>query len=496
MNSASRTTLLMMVLAIASVAVSMYFYPWEEVATTDAEIGQPLFEEYRAVDVRGVDILRYNSDRQVLDRLKLVRRGERWVVPSKQDFEASESSRVAVAVNSLNDKTIYEVISENQEDHIKFGVVDPSDSSNSKNVSSLGRKLTLTDRNNKTIADIIVGSRVKSSPEKRYVRVPGKPRVYVVDFDQLSMAGMMTEFAGWVSPNLLNMKTRQDDDGRQLRGIEIDSYRIAPDDPTMTKKHTYQAALVPLNGKLEVKSLRVPYEEQGKTWKERPTTPKQQRMLSAAVVRLVEIVVDDVVRKEPALAAALRDPSSEVDPELFASLASKGFIKKGLKPSGWEFDSLNGQVRVATTEGVVSTVSIGPVGNANSAGGGKLNYVLMINSGVDYDFLQEPQRPEGLANDESDANKAFLRLVEAWKARVDIASRVADELNAMHGEWYYLVSDSLVNAMRPDIPLASLVAEDAGAESEGSEPDSADGAEQEASPEQPAESQDPDENRE
>ena len=136
-------------------------------------------------------------------------------MPSKQDFEASESSRVAVAVNSLNDKTIYEVISENQEDHIKFGVVDPSDSSNSKNVSSLGRKLTLTDRNNKTIADIIVGSRVKSSPEKRYVRVPGKPRVYVVDFDQLSMAGMMTEFAGWVSPNLLNMKTRQDDDGRQ-----------------------------------------------------------------------------------------------------------------------------------------------------------------------------------------------------------------------------------------------------------------------------------------
>ena len=118
------------------------------------------------------------------------------------------------------------------------------------------------------------------------------------------------------------------------------------------------------------------------------------------------------------------------------------------------------------------------------------------NSGVDYDFLQEPQRPEGLANDESDANKAFLRSVEAWKARVDIASRVADELNAMHGEWYYLVSDSLVNAMRPDIPLASLVAEDAGAESEGSEPDSADGAEQEASPEQPAESQDPDENRE
>lgn len=458
MNSATRTTLLMLVLAIVSVAVSMYYYPWEKVTKTDAEVGTPLFEEYKVSNVRGIDILTFNSDRQTMDRMKLVRRGEKWVVPSRQDFEASESARVAIAVNSLNERTVFEVISENQEDHIKYGVVDPAEFEKNKNVAALGRKMTLTDRNNKTIADIIVGSALKNDAKKRYVRIPGKPRVYVIDFDQLSMAGMLTEFSGWVSPNLLDLQTQQDGNGRQLRKVTVDNYRIeAKEGEPPVKQAAYKAVLVPTAGKLKVQLLNV---KSGDSWSNLPTTPAQEGRLTAAVISLLRLVVDDVGRKDPEFADACGNPSADVDASVLERLSAIGFYHKGLEPDGWEFDSANGRVDVATSDGVLSKISIGRVGGASSAGGGELNYFMMVNSGVDYEYLREPKRPAGLENDESEQNKAFLRTVKAWKAKVELASRTASDLNAVHGDWYYLVGDNVVKALRPDLPLPSVEAKD------------------------------------
>ena len=488
MNSANRTTLLMFVLAIVSVAVSMYYYPWEKVTTIDAEVGTPLFEEYRVSNVRGIDILRFNSDRQTMDRMKLVRRGEKWVVPSRQDFEASESARVAIAANSLNERTVFEVISENQEDHIKFGVVDPAEFNKDTNVASLGRKLTLTDRNNKTIADIIIGSALKNDSKKRYVRIPGKPRVYVIDFDQISMAGMLTDFAGWVSPNLLDLQTQQDGNGRQLRKVTIDNYRIgAEENEPPVKQFAYKAAIGPVSGQLKVQSLNV---KSGETWSTLPTTKAQETELTKAVVNLLTMVVNDVGRKDKAFAEACANPSADVDAQVFMQLPKIGFYQQGFQPDGWDFDSANGRVDVATSDGVLSKISFGRIGGASSAGGGELNYFMMVNSGVDYEYLREPKRPAGLKNDESEQNKAFLRTVEAWKAKVEQAARAASDLNAVHSEWYYLIGEKVVKALRPDIPLPSVTAANDAASDEGSnsKEQTAEGAGSETRSEEAAES--------
>ena len=125
MKSALHTTLIMLVLAVISVGAAMYYFPWPEFAVVDAEVGKPLFAEYSADSVRGIDIIDFNSEKGALDRMTLIRRGQKWLIPEKQNFIASESRRVGVVINSLNERTVFDVISENQEDHIEYGVVDP-----------------------------------------------------------------------------------------------------------------------------------------------------------------------------------------------------------------------------------------------------------------------------------------------------------------------------------------------------------------------------------
>lgn len=456
MNSANRLTLLMLVLAAASTVLAMVYYPWAELVETDAAVGKPLFEEYSADQVRGIDITSFDSDRGTLNRIQLARRAEKWVVPARQDFIATNSQLTGTVVNALNDRTVYQVISENQQDHIKYGVVDPAEYTIDINVASLGRKLVLNDRNSKPIASLIVGSAVKNSPGKRYVRVPGKPRVYMIDFDD---GILTTEFAFWVSPNALQLKTQPDAEGLQFRSLQIDNYQIdniAVDDPI--KNWNYRATVQPIANQLAVKSLTVPIPDQPDAWKRLDTTPEQEAKLKAAALSLSSFFIDDVRRKKKELAGALQKPDSETDDKLFAELPQFGFAKTGFEHGHWNFAAKNGQIAVAMAEGVRITVSIGDFAGENSRSTGKLNYYVMINAAVDHQFLPEPMRPVGLPDDESEQNRAFRRTVEVWSKATREAQRLARELNALHGDWFYLISEEDIANLRPEIPLPTLAA--------------------------------------
>ncbi len=455
MNSANRTTITMMLLSAVSVVVAMYYYPWPEFASVDAEVGKPLFEAYEAKDVRGIDVIRFNSDKSSLDRIKLVRRGERWGIPARQNFRASNTEQVGYAINCLNDRTVFEVISENQEDHIKYGVVDPAEFTVEKNVAALGQKLTLTDRNNQKIADLIVGSVVKNDSKKRYVRIPGKPRVYVIDFDGQSLS---TDFFRWVSPDLLNLRTAGED--RRLREIAIDNYQIqsTENEEKPARKSIYRASLVPAGGRLNVKSLEIPQGD-GDNWKRLSLTPEQQVKLTSMAPLVIQMIVDDVRRKPDDLSEAIQFPEDDVADSVFAKLPSYGFYPAGKQNGDWTFDAANGQVSVTTMDGVQTNILIGQFGSENSFGGGKLNYYLMINATVDAELLRRPERPAGVKNDDSDENKAYLRLVEQWKSAVDKARQSSRELNAVHADWFYLVSQDIALRLTPDIPIPTVIQE-------------------------------------
>ena len=68
-------------------------------------------------------------------------------------------------------------------------------------------------------------------------------------------------------------------------------------------------------------------------------------------------------------------------------------------------------------------------------------------------------RPDSVKEDEYDANKAYLRAVSAWEKAVNNAKQIAQDLNAIHGDWYYLVSEDIIKAIRPDLPIPSVAAQ-------------------------------------
>ena len=233
MRSATISTLMLAVLALLATAAAGYYYPWPE-PQVQTKV-EKLFESYNGSQVRGMEIAIFNRDRGALEKIKLVRRGDRWIIPSKQNYPASQGARIALAINSLSDLKVFEIMSDNQQDHLDYGVVDPEDYQNAASRGSLGTKITLTDRNQKEIASLIVGSPVKDEANIKYfARITNQPNVYVVDYDPRVLS---TDFSSWISTNPLQLSQRKDDGGLEVNAADINYYRLKGDPTNPTKDH-------------------------------------------------------------------------------------------------------------------------------------------------------------------------------------------------------------------------------------------------------------------
>ena len=456
MKSASQITVLMLVLAAISVAGAIYYYPWPEIAVADEEVGQPLFEEYPVDMVRGIDIVALDAESRTPTRIQLGRRAEKWVIPSRQNFVATNSLLVGSVVNSLNDRTVVDVVSENAQDHIQYGVVDPDEFSASQNLEAVGRKISLTDRNNRKIAELIVGSKLKDDITKHYVRIPGKPRIYQIEFNDEMLK---TEFTYWVSPNPLQLKTNEQSPGLSINSLMIRNNRPATDAGQSGVIPVYEAMISAGQQNMEIDFLRIPEPDDGQPWKTIKTTPEQDARLAGSLRGLFPLPTDDVRRKSKAAADALRKPIDDA-PDAFEDFPGFGFYEPKLENGRWDFVAESGSVTIAAREGVLITLFLGRTGTQNSMSKTRFNHFMMIHAGVDHSRLKEPSRPEGLADDESEENKKFRRQLEQWNESVKAAQRLADDLNALHADWFYLVSEDIVKRLLPDVSVPDITSTD------------------------------------
>ncbi len=76
----------------------------------------------------------------------------------------------------------------------------------------VGRLVAFKDSEQKTLASLIIGNKVKDEEGKVYVRKPGQDPVYVVKFDDSTLT---TRFQDWIEEDLL-----------QLSSIEIEELEI------------------------------------------------------------------------------------------------------------------------------------------------------------------------------------------------------------------------------------------------------------------------------
>ncbi len=450
MNAAFRRTFLMGLLAAVSAYFAFYYYPWPRETVVDAKVNQNLFEDYETSSVREISIAKFDKDKNTIDQLSLRRKGEQWILPRFSNFVATNDIRIAEAAKSLIERTVFEKTSDEQRDHVEYGVVDPSEIGPSTSRSSVGTKVMLKDRNKKELASLIIGNQVKNDRTglRHYVRVAGQPAVYTIDVDK---GIFQTGFTAWISPNLMQLPTQETKDFL-VEQIEIDNYRMDGSNPAALAKSKreprYRAnffvAAPPLKLKFEA-----PDGEGGLKNIDLPAEQKQQ--LAQNLRYLSSLLYKDVIRKPKALAKLLTKASDKAKENDFKDLRDLGIVFKSVSSeSGYEFDAAEGEISVTTNDGVTVNLLIGSLANSSATQNLGLSYNVMMVAKVNGDAIPVPEKPADVAEDSAE-NKTYLRDVAERDRKLASAALRVNELNQAYSKWIYIMPEEVIVALRPEI---------------------------------------------
>lgn len=448
MKSPFFRTLVMAAFAALASIIAAYYYPWPEKVVVSAIVDTPLFESYDSSSVRSIRIVKFSAEKNGLDQILLRRSGEKWIVPSKKNFIATNAAQIAAAANSLIDRTVLEETTDEQQAYLEYGVVDPIEYQSNPNRSALGTKIILEDRNRRELASLIVGARPKSDRTglKHYVRVPGQPSVYVIEFDRRALS---TDFKSWVDPNLLQLSNQS-----PINRIQIENYRIAPESKDASKRQlNYRARFGVAQQKLGLMSVEAGGKEGN--WTKVGITPEVNQQLQVLGTQIGAIRFSDVIRKSKEVAKLLKSPNKDADQKPLDSLRQYGFFNVGFENASFDLDSEGGEISVQTGDGVVVTLWIGSLAKSADSGNLLLSRHVMVLAGVDESILPEPKKPA--ANSDAEAaeksEKAYLRAVEARKTKLKSAYLRASEFNQKNADWIYVVSDDVIDKIRPEVNL-------------------------------------------
>lgn len=435
MKSAYSTTVVMGVIAAVAAIFAAVSFPWPETVTQNAQVSKPLFENYETTAVRNIEVTAYDNDRSDVQRLRLKRSGQNWIVPQKSGFDVTGDQRVLQVTRALNDRIVLEVNSDSQTDHVNFGVLDPSDVGVNAARSRLGTKLVLADRDQKTIAHIIVGDPVKNSPGKHYVRIPGKPTIYSIEFDRSILA---TDFAKWVDPNLLKLPINASG-GLSLDQFTIDRHRMNL--KTKKDESIYTAELkIDDQQRLKATALTI-------AGKKTEISQLPNGFAQSAVRALYLLRPTDVEKQNKSVIETLQQ-SQSADSNSLSTIAERGFLYQGFKNEGHQFTGTNGEVSVLRSDGVRLTVVIGEL--ANRIGGDSLSllYQAIVTAEMEPDAFAEIEEIE--SEDESE-QKAYLREVKLRTEAIEAAKRQVQQINRTHRQWIYVFDESVIKGLFPEI---------------------------------------------
>ncbi len=445
MNGAFRTTAFMGLLAAAMVFGAIYYYPKAAEIIVDAKVNQNLFETYETNDVRTISIMQYSDESNRIEQFRLRRKGERWVIPNAGDFPATRIARIGEVAKSLLDRTVLSLATEDEQGHVDYGVVDPSESGNSSR-SSLGMRVDLLDRNKGDIANLIIGKPVPGASDgvpRHYVRIPGQPAVYELEIPKNIFK---TRFEDWIDPNLMELPPPTSTEV-SISQINVDQYRLDPKNIADCKQQPISRTVFEID-KANVKKPVFEAFLEGE-FSEQKLSPAQESEAASTLRSLGNIRYIDVVGKPKAAAKILRSPSGISDAASFKPLEQFGFR---ISNEG-AIEASNGEVSVTTTDGVRVRMLIGSLAQrAADSENLDLHFHAMLVASLEDSSFETPTKPKDVAKDSAE-NKAYLRAMEELNRKRKSAELRIDGLNRNWSKWIYVVPETTVNAIRPDITL-------------------------------------------
>ena len=194
-------------------------------------VGQPFYEDFTsAAQANSLEVAALDPDTSQLKQFSVAEKDGLWRIPSHYDYPAEAAERLATTATSVLGVDRESLVGRLASDHERFGVVDPL-SGEATDPETTGKRITLKDADNETVADFIIGKeagdveipiaeramRDGASAEKYYyIRRPDEAQTYKVRLN----VDLSTRFSDWIEPDLLKLQ------GNQIRRININNYEL------------------------------------------------------------------------------------------------------------------------------------------------------------------------------------------------------------------------------------------------------------------------------
>ncbi|MEW4454208.1 DUF4340 domain-containing protein [Bremerella sp. JC817] len=449
--SESLKTIIFVAIAAIIGGVAYVSRPAPVTSTPEEEVNQALFPEFTdPLQAESMKITRFDSDRGQLRQFEVTDTRDGWQIATKSGYPANATEHMSLAANSLVDLNVLRVVGDLPGQHAEFGVIEPNANSLSADSEGVGELITIKGKSDKTLANLIVGAADKEDPKLRYVRIPGRDRIYLVRLDPSVFS---TEFSDWIDKDLL-----------KLNPFDVGSLRF--------RNYTMQANPTGISV-LPQMDATVGFNQDANAWQlfrlqdaspddpsklvgvQLPADQKLNReKLDEIRNALNDITIVDVFRKPDALADALKNnlPLEQVPQDDLRTLIANGFFPFTLPgETKAAMVGVNGELVIETVDAIRYRLLFGidKLGGDNKDQ--KQQYLFVQTEFIDEMLpppnLQEvPEIKEGEDQDveaQAVAREKILQeneaLMTAYREQKNEAMRKIFELNARFADWYYVV---------------------------------------------------------
>lgn len=458
--------------------------------------GQLLFPDFKdPLDATSMEIFKFDETRAEITPFKVARVDDRWAIPSHDNYPADAKDHLAEAANSVMDLKVLDVVPAGAGDHGLYGVIDPNPKQSSTKLDAgttgVGTRVTMRDKDDQVLLDLIIGKADEKQPNVRFVRRPGEDPVYSVTLktDKLS-----SKFGDWIEKDLLKMNAFD------LMGLKVDDYSIDVLARSQIQERGRFSVEYNDAGEKKWKLLEDRVSEDGK-WVEGKLAEDEElntAKLDGLKSALGELKIVDVSRKPEGLSEGLKAGGNlSVDPASQEALQKRGFYLVPVRDGAYQLLSNEGETRVSMKDGVDYVLRFGQIaagtadeekkegekGKAEEPSGA--NRYLFVAAEFNPDAIKKPELqplPEVPAEEPKDAaqdgekkepekkdaeakkpdakaereriEKENQRKQDEYDQKLKKGEEHEAELNARFADWFYVISDSVyqkIHLRRADI---------------------------------------------
>jgi hypothetical protein len=252
-----------------------------------------------------LEVVEFDEDTGTVHPFKVMQVDGKWSIPSHSNYPTDAERQLAEAAATVFELQKLSMVSTQKSDHSLYGVVDPDPSTLKGGEEGVGKRVVLKDKQDKTLAQLIIGKEDKGQAGIRFVRVPGQDAVYRAEIrpDKLT-----TKFENWIEKDLLKMNTWD------IKDIVLNNYSLDEVNGRIVPGDVLELSYDGDKSKWDLKDLK-----EG----EELATDKLNGLRDA----LDNLKIVDVRRKPDGLSRELRAAEGiQLDREAIQNLAARGFF--------------------------------------------------------------------------------------------------------------------------------------------------------------------------